>query len=170
MLDSGSFRDTRKDPKLEDKKKVEDKSKVGDKNKSPAIRPAPLNEAAGDILHDASGLVDDSTFQYRSLAKRMDTMEEAMRDLTSLVAKIYDTLNKVRFFCIRCAYSFFVTEISVFPIPLQLLRTLVRMTLTHFTLHCAVVRRMVSRVKIKMSWHISNEILTHGIQNQRGTT
>jgi hypothetical protein len=53
----------------------------------------------------------------------MDAMEDAMRDLTSLVAKIYDTLNKVRFFCIRCAYSFFVTEICVFLLHLQLLRT-----------------------------------------------
>ncbi len=115
--------ESRKSFKVEDKNKVGDKSKVEDKNKFQAFQPPPPNKAASEVLDDAGSLVDDSIFQYRSLAKRMDAMEDAMRDLTSLVAKIYDTLNKVRFFCIRCAYSFFVTEICVFLIHLQLLRT-----------------------------------------------
>ena len=90
--------ESRKSFKVEDKNKVGDKSKVEDKNKSQAFQPPPPNKAASEVLDDAGSLVDDSIFQYRSLAKRMDAMEDAMRDLTSLVAMIYDTLNKVRFF------------------------------------------------------------------------
>lgn len=85
--------ESRKSFKVEDKNKVGDKSKVEDKNKSQAFQPPPPNKAASEVLDDAGSLVDDSIFQYRSLAKRMDAMEDAMRDLTSLVAKIYDTLN-----------------------------------------------------------------------------
>lgn len=97
--------------------KVEDKIKVEDKKNSQAPQPTPINPTAPEVLDDAAGLVDDSTFQYRSLAKRMDTIEEAMRGLTSLVTKIHDTINKVRNFCIRCAYFFLVTEIYAFLIP-----------------------------------------------------
>ena len=66
-------------------------SKEADKNETHV----PLRQGSMKMINDAASRVGEGGADAQSLDKRMDKLEAAVQDLTSLVAKMSDKLDNV---------------------------------------------------------------------------